>query len=57
MVDNPLEDVKMVRTLARNLQNAYVARFITTRTAGTSTRMLKVVQWTTNQILKLSIVQ
>jgi hypothetical protein len=43
MVNNPLEDVKMVRTLARNLQNAYVARFITTRTAGILTRMLKVV--------------
>jgi hypothetical protein len=45
MVNNLLEDVKMVRvrTLARNLQNAYVARFITTRTAGTLTRMLKVI--------------
>jgi hypothetical protein len=43
MVGNPLEDIKMVRTLARNLQNAYMARFITTRTAGTLTRMLKVV--------------
>jgi hypothetical protein len=59
MVDNLLEDVKMVRvrTLARNLQNAYAARIITIRTAGISTRMLKVVQWTTNQILKSSIVQ
>jgi hypothetical protein len=43
MVDNLLEDVKMVRTLARNLQNAYAARIITIRTAGTLTRMLKVV--------------
>jgi hypothetical protein len=44
IVDNLLEDVKMViRTLARNLQNAYAARIITIRTAGTSTRMLKVV--------------
>jgi hypothetical protein len=44
MVNNLLEDVKMViRTLAKNLQNMYVARFITTRTAGTLTRMLKVV--------------
>jgi hypothetical protein len=49
MVDNLLEDVKMViSTLARNVQNAYAARFITTRTAGILTRMLKVVQWTTN---------
>jgi hypothetical protein len=54
-----LEDVKMVRvrTLARNLQNAYTARIITIRTAGTSTRMLKVIQWTTNQILKSLIMQ
>jgi hypothetical protein len=45
IVDNLLKDVKIVRvrTLARNLQNVYAARIITIRTAGTLTRMLKVV--------------
>jgi hypothetical protein len=45
MANNLLKDIKMVKviTLARNLQNMYIARIITIRTAGILTRILKVV--------------
>jgi hypothetical protein len=57
MVDNLLENDQMVRIVAGSLQDVYAARTISTRTVGILIRMLKVVQWTTNQILMLLAVR